>query len=305
MADDEPTFCTKTHYVKTLMALALRNWEIASYGMFAYTAILAALLRGLAPGIRARAFAGSGAGLVVFIAVALEANPAHAAVEDLDRKFVVTAASVLTPSNVFLHGWLLPPLLLLLAYWTSGLLFTAPMPRVEHGLVQIDRVLRVRAISSAAPRWIAELLELSYAAVYALIPIALMLHLRFTASPDYDRFWTVILVTDYVCFAVLPWIQTRPPRALEPDDPWRSSLRAFNLRLLGAASIRVNTFPSGHAAEALAAALLVSNAPSAVVAWMLFNALAVSAGAVFGRYHYAPDAIAGWLVALAVWVTLD
>jgi membrane-associated phospholipid phosphatase len=281
MADDEPTFCTKTHYVKTLMALAMRNWEIASYGMFAYTAILAALLRGLAPGIRARAFAGSGAGLVV------------------------TAASVLTPSNVFLHGWLLPPLLLLLAYWTSGLLFTAPMPRVEHGLLQIDRVLRVRAISSAAPRWIAELLELSYAAVYTLIPIALMLHLRFIASPNYDRFWTVILVTDYVCFAVLPWIQTRPPRALEPDDPWRSSLRAFNLRLLGAASIRVNTFPSGHAAEALAAALLVSNAPSAVVAWMLFNALAVSAGAVFGRYHYATDAIAGWLVALAVWVTLD
>jgi hypothetical protein len=281
MADDEPTFCTKTHYVKTLMALAMRNWEIASYGMFAYTAILAALLRGLAPGIRARAFAGSGAGLVV------------------------TAASVLTPSNVFLHGWLLPPLLLLLAYWTSGLLFTAPMPRVEHGLLQIDRVLRVRAISSAAPRWIAELLELSYAAVYTLIPIALMLHLRFIASPNYDRFWTVILVTDYVCFAVLPWIQTRPPRALEPDDPWRSSLRAFNLRLLGAASIRVNTFPSGHAAEALAAALLVSNAPSAVVAWMLFNALAVSAGAVFGRYHYATGAIAGWRVALAVWVTLD
>jgi hypothetical protein len=262
------------------MALALRNWEIASCAMFFYTAILAAILRGLAPGIRARAFAGSGAGLVV------------------------TFASVLTPSNVFLHGWLLPPLLLLLAYWTSGLLFTAPMPRVEQALLQIDRVLRVSAISSAAPRWIAELLELSYAAVYALIPIALAVHRWFTASPNYDRFWTVILMTDYVCFAMLPWIQTRPPRALEPGDPWRSSLRIFNLRLLGATSIRVNTFPSGHAAEALAAALLVSNAPSAVVAWMLFNALAVSAGAVLGRYHYAADAVTGWLVALAVWVTL-
>ena len=90
----------------------------------------------------------------------------------------------------------------------------------------------------------------------------------------------------------------------QPGEPWRSSLRALNLRLLGAASIRVNTFPSGHAAEALAAALLVANAPSVVVAWMLFNALAVSAGAVFGRYHYATDAIAGWLVALAVWVVM-
>jgi hypothetical protein len=280
MADDEPPFCASTHYARTLMTLPLRNWEIASYAMFVYTAILAAVLRGLAPVVRARAFAGSGAALVV------------------------TAASVLTPSNVFLHGWLLPPLLLLLAYWTSGLLFTAPMPRAEQALLQIDRVLQVRAISSAAPRWIAELLELSYAAVYALIPIALMLHSRFTAYPDYDRFWTVILVTDYVCFAMLPWIQTRPPRAIEPGDPWRSSLRSFNLRLLGAASIRVNTFPSGHAAEALAAALLVWNAPFAVVAWMLFNAFAVSMGAVLGRYHYAADAFTGWLVALAVWLAL-
>jgi membrane-associated phospholipid phosphatase len=208
------------------------------------------------------------------------------------------------PFHVLLHGWLLPPLLLLLAYWTSGLLFTAPMPRAEQALRQIDHVLRVRAISSGMPRGIAELLEFSYAAVYALIPIALALQLQFTAPPDPDRFWTVILVTDYVCFAVLPWIQTRPPRALEPGDPWRSSLRALNLRVLGAASIRVNTFPSGHAAEALAAALLVSNAPFPVVAWRLFNALAVSAGAVFGRYHYATDAIAGWLVALTVWLVM-
>jgi len=262
------------------MAVALRNWEIASVVLFAYTAALAAILRGLAPRIRARVFAGSGAGLVV------------------------VAVSAFTPSNVFLRGWLLPPILLLLAYWTSGLLFTAPMPLAERVLLEIDRVFRVRAISSIAPRWTAEFLEFSYAAVYALIPIALVLHRMFTASPDYDRFWTVILVTDYVCFAMLPWIQTRPPRALEPGDPWRSSLRIFNLRLLGAASTRVNTFPSGHAAEALAAALLVSNAPSAVVGWMLFNTLAVSTGAVLGRYHYAADAFSGWLVALAVWVIL-
>jgi hypothetical protein len=248
--------------------------------MFAYTAILAVILPRLPPGARARALGGSAAGVAA------------------------TATSVLVPSHVLLHGWLLPPLLLLLAYWTSGLLFTAPMPRAEQALRLIDHVLRVRAISSGTPRWIAELLEFSYAAVYALIPIALALYLRFTASPDSDRFWTVILVTDYVCFGMLPWIQTRPPRALEPGDPWRSSLRALNLRVLGAASIRVNTCPSGHAAEALTAALLVSNAPFPVVAWMLFNALAVSAGAVFGRYHYATDAIAGWLVAVAVWVVM-
>jgi hypothetical protein len=34
---------------------------------------------------------------------------------------------------------------------------------------------------------------------------------------------------------------------------------------------------------------------------MWLAALAVSAGAVLGRYHFALDAAAGWAVALAVW----
>ena len=45
-----------------------------------------------------------------------------------------------------------------------------------------------------------------------------------------------------------------------------SSLRRFNLRVLGATSIQVNTFPSGHAAEGLVAALLVLAAPAGIVA---------------------------------------
>ncbi len=114
-----------------------------------------------------------------------------------------------------------------------------------------------------------------------------------------------MLITDFVCFGVLPWVQTRPPRALEAGDPWRSSFRAFNLRLLGATSIQVNTFPSGHAAEALAAALLVLGAPPGIVVVMFAAALAVSAGAVLGRYHYLADALAGWAVAVGVFWALS
>jgi hypothetical protein len=137
--------------------------------------------------------------------------------------------------------------------------------------------------------------------VYLLIPVALVLHLTLTPAPDAARFWTVILVTDYLCFAALPWLQTRPPRTLEAEDPWLSRFRRLNLRVVSAASIRVNTIPSGHAAEGLAAALLVLGAPPAVVATMFACGLAVSAGAVLGRYHYAADAISGWIVALVVW----
>jgi membrane-associated phospholipid phosphatase len=107
-------------------------------------------------------------------------------------------------------------------------------------------------------------------------------------------------VTDFVCFGFLPWVRTRPPRALRLVDPWRSRIRRFNLRLLGAASIQVNTFPSGHAAEAFAAVILTASAPWPVVAFMALMAVLISAGAVFGRYHYAVDAAAGCAVALLV-----
>jgi membrane-associated phospholipid phosphatase len=261
------------------MVLELRNWEIASGCMFAYTAVLSAVRRGVAPADRARALSGSIAA------------------------FAIIGASVRASPNVVLHGWLLPPLLLLLSYGITGRFFTRPMPRTERALRQVDHVLAIRPIAALVPRWLAEVLEFAYAAVYALIPAAMVLQITLGRSFEYDRFWTVILVTDYVCFGMLPWIRTRPPRALEEGAPWRSSLRQLNLRLLGAVSIRVNTFPSGHAAEALAAALLTLHAPWPVVAVMLLIALAVSAGAVLGRYHYASDAVAGWLVAVAVWWT--
>jgi membrane-associated phospholipid phosphatase len=164
--------------------------------------------------------------------------------------------------------------------------------------------LRIRQTAAAIERPAAEFLEAAYASVYALIPVALIIQLAVTPSDSLgpDRFWTTILVTDYICFGCLPWIQSRPPRALEPGDPWQSSLRRLNLGIVRTASIRVNTCPSGHAAEALAAALLVSNAIAPVFIAMLFAAIAVSAGAVYGRYHYAVDVIAGWLVAIVVWL---
>ena len=261
------------------MAL-LCPWEIASVVFFAYAVATAIALPGLAPRRRVQALGGAAAGITI------------------------VALSIAMPPTRVLHDWLLPPALLLLAYWSSGRIFVAPMPAAERALMRIDRALSISPLATRAPRWLAELLEFAYAGVYPLIPIALGIYLLGTPGPDPDHFWTVILVTDYVCFGVLPWIQTRPPRALESGDPWRSRFRAVNLRLLGAASIHVNTFPSGHAAEALAAALLVVAAPLPLAIGMFVAAAAISAGAVLGRYHYAADAILGWAVALVVWWAL-
>lgn len=212
---------------------------------------------------------------------------------------IVTVGATGLPNAM--NDWVIAPVLLLMAYWTSGFLFVAPMPRVERALMRIDGILEVRQAAAAMPRVVAESLEVAYAAVYPVVPLALLIHVLTSPAPDAARFWTVILVTDFICFGMLPWIQTRPPRALEAGEPWVAAFRAFNLRLLGHTSIKANTFPSGHAAEALAAALLVSSAPGWIAISMFGVALAISVGAVLGRYHYAADAIAGWAVAATVW----
>jgi membrane-associated phospholipid phosphatase len=251
-------------------------WLAASVLFFAYVIAVAVFMPRLPPPRRLLAAGGAGLGLAV------------------------CAVACLWPYRTWTHELLLPPLLLLAAYWTSGLLFTTPMPRVERAFGAIDSRLGIDALAASAPRWTAELLEVAYAGVYPVVPIALAIHELLTPAPDAARFWTVILVTDFICFGVLPWIRTRPPRAFLAAPPWQSRVRALNLRLLGTASSQVNTFPSGHAAEAAAAALLVAAAPWPFVASMSLAAALICAGAVLGRYHYAVDAVAGLAVAIVV-----
>ena len=250
------------------------TWQLASLAFFAYVALAAELQPGLARRKRIRAWAGAAVGAAM------------------------AAVAVRLPADGLANVWILPPALLLLGYWTSGLLFVAPMPSAERVLLAVDAALRVQSMAARTPRWLAELLELAYSGVYLLVPFALWVAMRAGIAPE--RFWTIILVIDYVCFGMLPWIQTRPPRSLGVDAPWRSGWRRLNLRIVDASSIQVNTFPSGHAAEALAAFLLVLGASGVLVTLMFAAAVAVSAGAVLGRYHYAADAIAGWAVALAI-----
>ena len=257
----------------------MRLWEAASVVFFLYVGIVGALGR-RPPRARVLLYLGVGAGLL----------------------FV--AGTSRFPYTPILHDWLAPPTVLLLAYWTSGLLFVAPRPAQERALVAFDDLLRIDDVARAVPAWLAVILEVAYAGIYLLIPLALIVQLRLVATLDAERFWNVILITDFICFGFLAWVQTRPPRSLNAPDPWTSPVRRFNLSMLGATSIQVNTFPSGHAAEAFAAALLVVGAPLPVVMMMALAALAVSAGTVLGRYHYAADAITGWIVALAVWLAI-
>jgi membrane-associated phospholipid phosphatase len=258
----------------------MRPWNLAALVFFGYLLLLTPLVPGLRPLARWRAIAGVAAGLALCL------------------------LAYATDGSIVVREWLMPPVLLLVGYWTSGQFFAAPMTGIERALTVFDRSFGVDAAIRATPRWLQTVLEAAYAGVYLLVPAALLIRFATLADGQPDEFWTVVLVTDFICFGCLPWIQTRPPRAIVVRAPWRSGVRSLNEQLLAKTSIQHNTFPSGHAAEALACLLLVAAAPGPIVAAVAVAALLVSTGAVLGRYHYAADALAGWIVAAVVWVAL-
>jgi membrane-associated phospholipid phosphatase len=201
-----------------------------------------------------------------------------------------------------LRDWM-PLAYILLGYWLPALLVTSTNEGFERRLLTLDHrwlgVENLRTISERTPRPVIELLEFAYLFCYPMVPIGFACLYVAGLHEESDRFWTAVLAAVVGCYGVLPWLPTRPPRAIE-GEPVRSSalVRRVNLRVLGLASIQLNTFPSGHVAASLATALAVCARLPLVGLPLVLLALAIAIGSVVGRYHYAADALAGAALAL-------
>jgi membrane-associated phospholipid phosphatase len=259
------------------MALRASEWITVVY--FAYLAGAAAVVPRLGRPQRRRAI---GTAIAVVIAV-------------------LAVAAFGTRATVW-RDWL-PITYVLIGYWLPALLVTTTNRAFERRLLTLDRrwlgIENVATIGERVPRPVIELLELAYLFCSPMVPIGLACLYVAGLREEADRFWTAVLLAVFGCYGVLPWLPTRPPRAIE-EAPARSSglLRRINLRVLGLASTQLNTFPSGHAAASLATALAVgARLPLAGLPLGLL-ALAIAIGSVVGRYHYAADALAGAALAL-------
>lgn len=207
-----------------------------------------------------------------------------------------------------LVAWVaIPGLLLLATYRVSGVFFIRPHLALEGWLLQVDDAALVRtgilgAYNSArALRWTIELL---YLLVYAMVPGGAAV-LALAGRGDWlPRYWAVVFAAELACYAMLPWLQTRPPRVLaaapakEADD----TLRQLNLTVLEHGSIQVNTLPSAHAAGAFALALVIVQALPAIGSVFLAIAIGITVATVLGRYHYLTDAVLGVVVGGAAWL---
>jgi membrane-associated phospholipid phosphatase len=239
------------------------------------------------------------------------------------RRTVVTAmgagALAVTFLTAFLAPVLLSPLaasvvrdwvpaaLLLVVYWQAGQFFVRIDEKPQARLKALDDRLVTPALEWAARvpggNWLMTYLECAYLFCYPMVPFALATLYLIGRRAYADWFWTVVLVSAYGCYVMVPFIQTLPPRSLAEREgvvlrPAR--VRAFNLWILSNASIHANTFPSAHVAASLACALVLLRLEWWAGLIFLVVAVSIALGAVAGRYHYLADAITGAMLALAI-----
>jgi membrane-associated phospholipid phosphatase len=216
---------------------------------------------------------------------------------------------------------LFPALLLLVAYRESGLLLTPdPAHHWDYVFIRWDRTLLhnqfVQAVLQAGAPWLQHYLEFAYLLCYPLVPLGVGAVLYATRGTNafesatanghraMDDFWAAVLLATLFCYAVYPFFPLTPPRVLFGDVPGPHVdplLRKLNIWLLDHYSVNACIFPSAHVAAVTAVALAVrKHAPRLGVLFM-FLAASVMLATVYGRYHYAADAIAGALVGVAAY----
>ena len=250
----------------------------------------------------------------VYLAVAAAAVPLSS---DRRRRVIGAAAMAIVavvsvervggsgPSEV-LRDWI-PLVYLVVAYRLPASFVTARNERLERALLALDeRWLgrhRLATFAERGPKPLLELFELAYLFCYPLVPMGLACLYIAGLREEANRFWTAVLLAAFLSYGALPWFPTRPPRTTDATlVPARSRIRTLNLDVLARASIQLNTFPSGHAATAVAAALAVGARLPLPGLMMGLIALGILGGSVLGRYHYAADALTGAVLALVGFV---
>ena len=180
--------------------------------------------------------------------------------------------------------------------------------RLENAFVRWDRVLlrdwgMHRAIEWSGP-FLPGLLEIAYMLTYALAPFAVAMLYVYRRRERVDRLVFPFLLAVLLCYVQFPFWPSEPPRTVFPGEDFPGVItvfRRFNFGILGAHGIHTSVFPSAHVAGAFgAAAATIRALPEHpwVGRTLLVTAVLIATATVYGRYHYAADALAGFVMFL-------
>jgi membrane-associated phospholipid phosphatase len=199
---------------------------------------------------------------------------------------------------------------ILAGYWTVDLFRNGVQTRgFPESSIALDRFLLHEcglkaAIESLGPV-VPFALEFCYLLLYALPPLAVAALYIGGQRKRVPVFLLVLLLAAFTTDTLMLLFPSADPRLVFPgqDLPARlTPFRSANLLVLDNLDVQLSVFPSGHVTVGLATAFglwLAWPARKRVGAAFFLVACAVALAAVYGRYHYAVDALAGGAVSLA------
>jgi membrane-associated phospholipid phosphatase len=224
----------------------------------------------------------------------------------------------LTRRYVILRDWI--PIAFTLGAYREMNWFTPALRdhHLEQGWIAWDRWLldtnHLRAVIESLGPLVPSLLEICYVLVYAIAPISLtILFLTSPLSLRRERvniFWFAYLAGTLAAYALFPYFPSDPPRVVfaGSDLPHIVTIfRRFNLAILGQYGIHSSVFPSAHVSAAFSCAwgLLIAMPDRRRYGWIVAAyAFLVAVATVYGRYHYATDALAGFAISFLAFAAL-
>lgn len=207
------------------------------------------------------------------------------------------------------RDWYVPPLMLL-AYREMGW-FALPhaSTSLEQSWVAWDRWLLNEAGLRAAIELFGPalplLLEAAYTLVYAMPPFGLAMLYAFGQRRRAEALLCPLALAVLSVYALFPLFPSEPPWTVFPGEDlpvYDSPVRRFNAAMLRSQGIHTSVFPSAHVAGSFAVAFaMVRLLPERKWAGRFLTVLAamIALATVYGRYHYAVDAAAGFAISVA------
>ena len=150
------------------------------------------------------------------------------------------------------------------------------------------------------------LLEFCYFIVYAVGPFSMAILYAIGKPKRSQRFLMLYLLGTLGAYACFPYFPSEPPRTVYPGTDMPNIVgwfRRSNLLVVGNYGIHSSVFPSAHVSSAFSAAFGMLQAlpeRKTIGYGLVIYAALVAISTIYGRYHYAIDAVAGLGIALAV-----
>jgi membrane-associated phospholipid phosphatase len=263
------------------------EWILAAY--FTYTSVLALVLT-IDPAMRSRALLANALAVVLYVLLLRAVRRGRSEWPGVLRDVAPLGLALLAYKQM---GWFAP----------SGHDYA-----LERSWIVWDRmVLHQWGLRSAIESLgvvVPSVLDLSYLLVYAFPVFCMAMLYAYKRREQADTLLTMYLLGLCLAYVQFPFWPSEPPWTVfaGQDLPLVATLpRRINLSLLASQGIHTSVFPSAHVSGAFAAAFAIRGVfpDKPWLGWgTLVYAILVAVATVYGRYHYAADALAGFGVAV-------